>query len=150
MRAREQASDCRLPSHSAFLHVSSTRVLPRSAFRPFSLSASLWAWPQVEAQRIFHEIDRNHSMSVSRDEFHRKLQLDNELETLINWGATRSEQHKSTEEMEAILASVDRDGDGEITWDEFWNAVRFKSGIFATNNAGVMINFSAAVVPQTA
>jgi Ca2+-binding EF-hand superfamily protein len=118
---------------------------------------------QVEAQRIFDGIDRNHTGSVSRDEFHRKLQLDDELETLLNFhgvqgttrsfeafGGTRTEHFNYTQDMEALLKSVDRDGDGEITWDEFWTAVRFKSGIFKSNNAAITVNFSAAMVPQTA
>lgn len=36
------------------------------------------------------------------------------------------------------------------SWDEFWNAVRFKSGVFKSNNADVIVNFSAAVAPEKA
>ena len=117
----------------------------------------------AEAKRIFKAIDRNDTGSVSRDEFHRKLQLDDELETLLKvkdlqgstksfdaFGSTRVQDFKITEHMAALLNSVDRDGDGEITWDEFWTAVRFKSGIFTSNNAAITINLSAGRVPQTA
>ena len=78
----------------------------------------------MEALRVFHTIDRNHTGSVSREEFHTKLQKDNELEKLLGvtedlqgtarsskaWGQTRIGKFQGTQAMDALLTSVDRDG----------------------------------------
>ena len=85
---------------------------------------------RTAARKVFDSVDNDRSGFVSRAELEKKLLVDKNLEQLLGISKDSGEMppmppRTAARKIDSLLRAIDIDRSGQITWEEFWLAVKY-------------------------